>query len=160
MQHTDAIRWEGRPANQLADHIEQRYHAALRHELPHLIDAARQVERDHAARADVPVGLADVLATFWDEMQAHMYKEENILFPALRHGARGPAIAMAVQMMERDHEAHVDALAEIRAMTHDLVAPRGACAIWRALYDAIRALELDLAEHIRLENDILFRRAD
>jgi len=157
--HGDLSVWEARSQTELADHIEERYHAGLRRDLPSLIAAAVRVEKVHAGKPDVPVGLGDLLSSFWDEMQAHMGKEENVLFPMLRRGARGQAVYMPVRMMEQEHDAHGETLARIRQLTGDLRAPAHACATWTALYRGLEALEVDLMHHIHLENNILFLRA-
>jgi regulator of cell morphogenesis and NO signaling len=148
-----------RSQSELADHIESRYHATLRRDLPTLIEAARKVERVHAQKPNVPAGLADVLAAFFDDMQQHMAKEEKILFPMIRRGAAGHMVAMPITVMEREHDTHGVYLAEIRKLTDDLRAPAHACATWRALYDGLGTLEADLVQHIHLENNVLFARA-
>lgn len=151
--------WEERSQAELADFIERHYHAALRRDLPPLIEAARKVERVHAQKPGVPAGLAEVLTGFFEEMQAHMAKEEKILFPMLRRGARGEAVYMPVRVMESEHDAHRDQLATIRELTDDLRLPPHACATWTALYHGLETMEAELMQHIHLENNILFSRA-
>jgi regulator of cell morphogenesis and NO signaling len=124
-----------------------------------LIEAARKVERVHANKPGVPAGLADVLATFFADMESHMGKEETILFPLIRRGARGEAVYMPVRVMESEHDAHARQLARIRELTDDLRLPAEACATWTALYHGLKTLEAELMEHIHLENNILFSRA-
>lgn len=155
----DAVDWSTRSPSELADHIERRYHDALRRDVPALIEAATRVERVHAGKPDVPAGLADVVTEFWEEMEDHMAKEERVLFPMLRQGARGRAVYMPVRMMEQEHDAHGRRLAEIRRLTSDFRPPAHACATWIALYSGLDRLETELMEHIHLENNILFRRA-
>lgn len=152
-------RWETRSQAELADHLEAHYHAALRRDLPPLIEAARKVERVHAAKPAVPAGLADVLAELFTEMESHMAKEERILFPMIRRGARGEGVAMPVHMMEREHDEHGVRLAKIRALTDDLRLPVNACATWTALYRGLETIEAELMQHIHLENNVLFARA-
>ncbi|MBL8623718.1 MAG: iron-sulfur cluster repair di-iron protein [Myxococcales bacterium] len=155
----DLPRWAQRSQAELVDHIEGHYHAGLRRDLPPLIEAARKVERVHAAKPAVPAGLADVLTEFFGEMQSHMAKEEQILFPMLRRGARGPAVAMPIEVMEHEHDAHGVQLARIRELTGDLRIPPHACATWTALYRGLAAIEAELMAHIHLENHVLFARA-
>lgn len=155
----DLPSWAQRSQAELADHIEGHYHAGLRRDLPPLIEAARKVERVHASKPAVPAGLADVLAEFFGEMQSHMAKEEQILFPMLRRGVRGPGVAMPIQVMEHEHDAHGVQLARIRELTGDLRIPPHACATWTALYRGLAAIEAELMAHIHLENHVLFARA-
>ena len=151
--------WATRPLGELADYIVQRYHESLRRDVPPLLEAARKVERVHAGKPGVPVGLADALTRTWAELVAHMQKEEQVLFPMLRRGARGEAVYMPVRAMEHEHDAHGEALAHLRQLTGDHVAPPHACATWRALYDGLVHFEAELMEHVALENNVLFLRA-
>lgn len=155
----DAPSWENRSQAELVDHIESHYHAALRRDLPPLIEAARKVERVHASKPGVPSGLAKVLEDFSADMQQHMAKEERVLFPMLRRGARGEQVYMPVRVMETEHVSHRVTLEAIRALTDDLRLPPHACATWTALYDGLATVETDLMQHIHLENNILFSRA-
>lgn len=155
----DLPSWENRSQRELADHIEARYHTGLRRDLPPLVEAARRVERVHAGKPGVPAGLADLLESFWDELEVHMIKEERVLFPMLRKGARGPAVYMPVRAMEGEHDLHRENLVRIRELTGDLVPPPHACATWRALYSGLAEIEVELVHHIHLENNILFLRA-
>jgi regulator of cell morphogenesis and NO signaling len=156
---SESARWDRRPQSELADHIESRYHATLRRDVPPLVDAARKVERVHAQKPAVPAGLADLLAAFLADMQQHMEKEEKVLFPMIRRAAPSEALAMPIGVMKREHDTHGEYLARIRALTGDLRAPAHACATWRALYDGLATIEADLMEHVHLENNILFARA-
>ncbi|HEY6039115.1 MAG TPA: hemerythrin domain-containing protein [Kofleriaceae bacterium] len=133
--------------------------ASLRRDLPPLIAAARKVERVHADKPAVPAGLGDVLDEFFAEMEQHMRKEEMILFPMLRRGARGEGVYMPVRMMESEHDTHREHLEKIRALTDDLQLPPHACATWTALYHGLEHVEAELMQHIHLENNILFSRA-
>lgn len=155
---SETQRWESQPDSELVQHIEMHYHAALRRDVPPLIEAARKVERVHADKPAVPFGLADTLTAFWAEMQSHMRKEEQVLFPMLARGQA--AFAMApIGVMEAEHDAHAVHLARIRELTGQLDTPPHACATWRALYAGLRTLEAELMQHIHLENNVLFARA-
>lgn len=155
----DETSWDGRSQAELADHIEARYHARLREDFPLLIKASRKVEKVHAGKPDVPVGLGDLLESLWDELQDHMAREEKVLFPMIRQGARGEQVYMPVRVLEQEHNLHGEGLARIRQLTGDLTVPAHACATWMALYRGLENLEQDLMQHVHLENNILFSRA-
>jgi regulator of cell morphogenesis and NO signaling len=155
----DGPNWETRSADELIEHIVWHHHEGMRRDFPPLVEAARKVERVHAAKPAVPDGLANELDAFWSEMQSHMAKEEQVLFPAIRRGARGPQVYMPVRMMQIEHDAHAKHFERVRQLTGDLETPVHACATWRALYEGLRANEADSMRHIHLENNILFLRA-
>ncbi|SHJ90397.1 regulator of cell morphogenesis and NO signaling [Roseomonas rosea] len=137
--------------------IETRYHATHRRELPELIRLARRVEAVHGEKLEAPRGLADLLEDMGAELESHMQKEEQILFPLMRDGGH-PMIGHPIAMMRHEHDDHGEHLRMLEALTNHGEAPPGACNTWRALYAGTRKLADDLMEHIHLENNILFPR--
>ncbi len=134
--------------------IEQNYHAPHREKLPDLAALALRVERVHAADPAVPAGLSSLLEELMSELEIHMQKEERILFPAIRQGVLNVAGPIAV--MRADHQDHVTRVARIWALINDLTLPEDACRSWTSLYAGLGEFLDDLAEHVRLEDDILF----
>ena len=49
---------------------------------------------------------------------------------------------------------------QIRKVTGDYSLPEDACPTFRALYEELERMEEDLHQHIHLENNILFPRAN
>jgi len=147
-----------RPLPELIERIEQRFHAGHRAELPRLLAMARKVESVHADKPACPRGLAAHLERMAEELEEHMQKEEQVLFPLIRSG-RGSLAGMPIRVMESEHEEHGRNLARLSALAHGYVAPSEACNTWRALYLGLAELESELMEHIHLENNVLFPRA-
>lgn len=145
--------WRSAKPAELVHHILQRFHAKHREQLPELIRLARRVETVHADHTECPTGLADHLGHMQQELESHMMKEEQILFPMLCNGfyPGGP-----IQVMQHEHLQHGDALGDMLKLAHDLQLPDGACNTWTALYLGLNELKEDLMEHILLENEILF----
>ncbi|SFM68761.1 iron-sulfur cluster repair protein YtfE [Marinobacter zhejiangensis] len=143
----------------LVEHILTRYHDVHREQLPELIRLAQRVERVHGGHPSCPAGLSAHLEEMAAELEAHMQKEEKILFPMITRGMAGMAVA-PVQVMRHEHDDHGAALDKLLALTHDLTLPEGACNTWQALYRGLQTLRNDLMEHIHLENNVLFQRVD
>ena len=141
----------------LIELIETRYHAAHRRELPELVRLARRVEAVHKDKPDVPRGLAALLEQMSVELEAHMQKEEQVLFPLMRRGGH-PMIVQPIAMMVAEHDDHGAHLRSLEEITDDFTPPAGACTTWRALYVGARKLAEDLVEHIHTENNVLFPR--
>ena len=95
-------------ATALTHHIETRYHARHREQLPMLTAMAERVEEVHFGDDGVPEGLAVLLQQMIGEMEVHMKKEELILFPAIRRGGM-PGIEQPIAVMRADHAGHADA---------------------------------------------------
>lgn len=142
-------------AAELTRHIETRYHARHREQLPYLAELSAKVEMVHAADPQAPTGLAEVLTRMIGDMEVHMKKEELILFPAIRAGG-GPGIEHPIAVMRADHDDHAAEVAEIRRITGGPTLPDNACGSWTRLYEGLQEFMDDLQEHIRLENDVLF----
>jgi regulator of cell morphogenesis and NO signaling len=142
----------------LIDHILERFHEPHRAELVRLLAMARKVERVHGDKESCPVGLAAHLTRMQDELESHMRKEEQVLFPLIRSG-HGSIARMPVQVMEAEHRDHARNLATLRNLTSDYTAPDEACATWRALFLGLAELEKELMLHIHLENNVLFPNA-
>ena len=155
----DADRWNEAPLPELIDHIVTTYHRALDEELPRLEFMARKVLRVHGDKApDVLPDLVETLLALKAELEAHMVKEEQILFPMILEG-RGRSAAAPISVMEDEHESAGTALRRLRELTSDYQVPEGACNTWQALWHGLAALETDMHQHIHLENNILFPRA-
>ena len=151
-------RWDEREPGDLIEHILTHFHQPHRAELERLLFLARKVERVHADKPACPNGLADHVARMQAELEQHMQKEEQVLFPLIRSG-RGRAARMPVQVMEAEHRDHARNLARLDALTGDYVVPSEACTSWGALYLGLHELKSDLMIHIHLENNVLFPKA-
>lgn len=141
----------------LVDHILARYHEAHRRELPELVRLARRVETVHRDHPDVPQGLADRLSRAQVELQDHMAKEEQVLFPAMKANYPG-SLDMPIFVMRREHDDHAQTIRAFESLTREFTPPDDACRSWQALYTGLEKLVRDLTEHIHLENNVLFRR--
>ena len=137
--------------------IVERYHAIHRRELPELRKLAARVEAVHAGHPAVPAGLGDLLAKLQGELESHMQKEEQVLFPLMLAGGH-PMIGHPIAMMRHEHDSAGEDLSEVSARTHDMTPPEGACNSWRALYAGLAKFAEDLTEHVHIENNILFPR--
>lgn len=143
----------------LIAHILTRYHEVHRQQLPELIRLASRVELVHAEHVECPTGLSHHLMTMQKELEEHMQKEEQILFPMISRGMQGAAL-QPVSIMRSDHDDHGEALEKMIHLAHDLNLPPGACNTWQALYLGLDSFTKDLMDHIHLENNILFDRID
>lgn len=150
--------WASKSRAELVDYIYERFHLQHRQQLPELLKMARRVEAVHGERPECPVGLADHLASMSQDLEGHMQKEEQILFPLLKRNliqqAAGP-----IHVMQMEHDEHGNALLRLSELTNDLTPPVGACNTWRALYTGLESMRDDLMEHIHLENNVLFKVA-
>ena len=144
---------------ELVEHILNRYHDTHRDQLPELIRLAQRVERVHSGHPECPTGLSAHLEAMQVELESHMAKEEQILFPMIVRGisgmARGP-----ISIMRSEHDDHAAALRRLDTLTNELKLPESACNTWQRLYEEIGKFRQDLLDHIATENTVLFARID
>lgn len=140
-------------------HILSRYHDTHRAELAWLIPLAQWVETVHGDHDSAPLGLTDALIALNSELDSHMQKEEQVLFPMMQQGGH-PMIGHPIAVMRHEHDDATTLLQRIEQTTHNLALPDGACGSWTALYTGLRKFCDDLVTHIHLENTVLFPRFD
>jgi regulator of cell morphogenesis and NO signaling len=145
------------PTLALIDHILSRYHETHRAELEWLIPLAQKVERVHGDHEDAPLGLTEALIALNNDLDSHMQKEEQVLFPLMLHGVN-PMIMHPITQMRHEHDDTARLLAGVEHAAHGLRLPEGACGSWTALYTGLRKFSEDLVTHMHLENNVLFAR--
>ena len=151
--------WRHAPMSELIEHILLRFHEVHREQLPELIRLARQVDETHGQRADHPTGLVKHLVGMYQDLLSHLQKEEQVLFPLLRHDESRKA-QLPMLVMRHEHDAHGQGLQKLAQLTADFSVPEDACNTWRALYAGLVRLKEDLMQHIHLENNVLFPQAE
>ena len=164
-------RWKAESLKDLIRYIVEVHHAYLRSELPSLGRMIANLEDFHGACHPEVLPLRRALARLTKELQAHMKKEEAVLFPAILRMEQAVnanealptspfgSVRNPIWMMEQEHDAMASILGEIRTLTGDYTLRDQQCEMFRVLSQALQSLETDLHEHIHLENNILFPRA-
>lgn len=132
------------------DRIVSRHHDYLRRHLPLL---ARLL-----AEAPLSSGLREarrLLDEFTTDLEEHLFREEQILFPALRElerSGRPLPLGQAVGQMRFEHAQARQRMRALREAVDSLPSnPR--------LQEAIEGLERDLHRHLAIEERVLFPRA-
>ncbi|HOB73027.1 MAG TPA: iron-sulfur cluster repair di-iron protein [Phycisphaerae bacterium] len=159
--------WAEAALDELCDHIEATHHAFLREELPRLSALIAKVASVHGEREPDLQTLAGVFRDFCMELESHMAKEEQVLFPIIRqleYASSLPrfhcgSVNNPIRVMEFEHDSAGTALARMRGLTRDYTPTPEACNSYRAMLDGLAVLEKDMHQHIHKENNILFPRA-
>ena len=158
-------------ADDLTHYIVGRHHGYCREVLPTIAAHSRKLAQVHGPAHAELVEVADIVERVCEEMDAHMIKEESILFPyidllaASRRAGVTPFaapfgdVANPIRMMEAEHESAGAAMARIRELTSGYTPPANGCATWRVTLQELEAFEQDLHTHVHLENNILFPKA-
>ena len=117
--------------------------------------------------SDQPPCLAPLRSAFhrlYAEMEGHMNREEQVLFPAILEAQTEVpksfgSIRNPIGMVEQEHDWETERLEKMREIARDYQLPEDADAKLRLLFRELEALEAAMHAHTRLESSILFARA-
>lgn len=150
--------WNSMSLEEMIDEILESFHKKHRSDLEALIPLAKKVETVHSDREESPQGLAQFLENLLFELESHMQKEEQILFPMIKSG-RGAMAHGPINVMMHEHVGHGENLTRLREFAKNYELPEGACGSWTTLYQGVETLEREIMEHIATENNLLFPKA-
>lgn len=163
--------WSHQSLADLIAHINSTHHVFVREECPRIERLASRVVSVHGKNHPELLQVQEVFGALASELSLHLMKEEQILFPYVKLmeqavDANEPAppakfgnVVNPVRMMMQEHDGAGETLKRLRAITNDYEIPSDACISYVTLYDALKAFEADLHQHIHLENNILFPRS-
>lgn len=166
---TDFKTW---PLDLLADYIEKKHHRYVEEKIPVLQQYLNKLCKVHGERHPELFGIAEQFGHVADELTTHMKKEELIVFPAIRKmlkvkqsGAQMSklhfgSIQNPIKVMMGEHEIEGDRFREIDALSNGYAPPEDACSTYRVTFSLLQEFEADLHQHIHLENNILFPKAE
>jgi regulator of cell morphogenesis and NO signaling len=152
----------------LVRHILREHHDVERREIPRLKRLAAQVARKHGAAHPEASSLAELVGNLADELEAHLAREERVLFPyllELERAARGEAplprprfgsLRHPLRIMSAEHAVEDELLDELQEATQGYATPPTGDDAWRELVDGLRALDADLTRHMHLEDGVLY----
>ncbi len=157
--------WREASSAELIDYIVNTHHAYLQKELPLLSEFVTKILRVHGpTHGEVLSRLYKLFHSLKMELDQHLIKEEEVLFPLIRQYEQNPSeelrakAAAELNDLESEHQSAGDILKEMRAITDGYTLPEGACRTYTLTFHKLAELESDLFEHIHLENNILFPR--
>lgn len=134
----------------LIEHIQTRYHDTHRRSLAQLLPLASQ-----AVALGLHVGVVEQLASIGNALEQHMFKEELRLFPMMEQGGN-TLIGRLIEDLHREHCKHLPAVLELQNHLRATDATGAAQPILAQLVRGVDDFARELAEHIRLEDEVLF----
>ena len=156
--------WSSMGGVELVDHLVDIHHQYLWDELPRLQALVDKVLGVHGDRHPELADIAACFGTIRADIEPHLTKEEQILFPAIGDlftAAETPTFGFdsmgdPISMMLREHDDLGELLRRLRALTTDYTPPADGCASYSALFSGLEQLEADTHLHVHKENNLLF----
>jgi regulator of cell morphogenesis and NO signaling len=169
--NNSTVDFEKMSLTQLADYIVQTHHAYVKNEMPQIYAYLHKVSSKHDERHPELNKIFQAFTAVKEEMEGHMKKEELILFPRIKELQKIADdenanlqlnityLQSPITVMEQEHDHAGSLLNDIRNLSNDYTPPQDACTTYRLSFAALKAFELDLHQHVHLENNILFPKA-
>jgi len=149
-------------------HLLNTHHAYMRTELVYFETQIAKMCANHGQQRPELFTIQQLLQDLRDDITPHLEKEEMILFPyaiALEQAAAGgapppgscfPSVQYPIRVMLMEHDTVTGIMARLRDVTANYSVPPGFCQNGADFFRRLEAMEADLKEHIRLENEVLF----
>jgi regulator of cell morphogenesis and NO signaling len=160
------------PLDLLADYIEKIHHRYVEERIPILKQYLSKLCKVHGERHPELFKISEHFNASAGELSMHMKKEELLLFPWIRKMVKAQqqkqllekpnfgTIKNPIAMMMQEHENEGDRFRLIAEVSNDYNPPLDACNTYRVAFSLLKEFEEDLHQHIHLENNILFPKAE
>lgn len=149
----------------LCDYIVNTHHKYVLKALPELVFYTRKIADVHGEHHPELVATAQSFAQISNELEFHLEKEEQVLFPAIKDilRAKSPAakatVISEITRMKEEHEFAGGEMDRINTMTQSYRLPEDACPTYQLTFKLLKQFEDDLHVHVHLENNILYPKA-
>lgn len=166
-----AVDFQKLSLNGLITDIVETHHVFTKSEMDRITALLEKVIGAHGANHPELLKVSDLFQRLSDDLQPHMFKEEQILFPYISAMEKAKeqhqplplapfgTVKNPIWMMMNEHDTAGDILRDLRAVTSDYQVPPDGCISFQTLYQALEGFERDLHQHIHLENNVLFPKA-
>ncbi len=150
--------------------IIETYHIPLKEILPEISTMLTRMIEVHGKEHPELELLKKCFIAFRTDMEKHLRKEEDILFPmilqlenAYTKNAERPkfhcgSIENPIHQMEYEHEQFDDLFKQMKHITHNFILPDDACKLFIKCYGTFLKMIEDTEIHATYENTILFAR--
>ncbi len=155
----------------LIDYIINIHHSYVKKYLPLISVHSAKVREAHGINHPEVIEIAEIFNDVKNELEAHLLKEEKMLFPYIKNLAEinrkssgyetAPfgTVQNPINVMEAEHISAGNALYKIRELSGNYSPPADACATYSTYFEELKGFEDDLHAHIHLENNILHPKA-
>lgn len=151
-------------SGELIGYIVAAHHAYLQKALSEIGELTAKIMRAHGPNHPELFRVHKLFSSLRAELEQHLIKEEELLFPLINKYESGPSGKLAGEInrvmkeTEEEHEGAGDILKELRKITAEYTVQEDGCKTFEMAYSRFLELEGDLFRHIHLENNILFKR--
>ena len=161
------IDFEQWPIDLLIDYALKIHHRTIREVGPELLYRIGKLSAEH----DDLSTIYELFSESLTDLDEHLMKEENILFPLvddIRRAAIGNkqlggfhcgTVQNPISVMMADHVGETDRHNRIAELTNNYTAPAGSNEEYQAVLNGLKEFKEALLEHIYIEDELIFPQA-
>ncbi|WP_300728567.1 iron-sulfur cluster repair di-iron protein [uncultured Bacteroides sp.] len=159
------------PLDLLIDYVLKIHHRGIRRDGPQILKLMDKVVSVHGEAHQELYEVCDLFTESLQELEMHLQKEENVLFPYLfelydaslvgrpMEQMHCGTVSNPIRVMRMEHESEGNRYHHIVHITRNYAVPADGCASYRLLMHELKRFMEALFEHIHLENNIIFPKA-
>lgn len=167
----DAADFKQWPIDALASYIQSRHHLYIERITPTIKQLLNLIANVHSADHPEVLEIRDIFHATSGELAAHMKKEELLLFPYIKQLSQAKetrkvfrskvfdSVTNPIHQMKDEHLDEGEQLQRMASLSNNYTPPPDACLSFITTYKMLKEYELDMHQHIHLENNILFPAA-
>ena len=154
--------WAKESPSKLIEYVVNNHHAYLNVELPKISKLLLKILSVHGKNHEELFKVHRLFNNLRTELEEHLVKEEEFLFPLIIQYEKGKdkkvrsSALKLISELEQEHSGAGDIIKELREITDHYTTPKDGCGTFELAYKNLLELEVDLFQHIHLENNILF----
>lgn len=153
--------------SELIDYIIDNHHRYVKEMLPTIYAHTQKIAAKHGGRHPELITIAALFSQLKDDFEQHLIKEEEILFPRIKYlevlksGKKEQHFILGapIQAMMKEHELAGKITEEIKSLSNNYSTPDDACTTYKLTFSELHEFELNLHQHVHLENNILFPKS-
>lgn len=152
-------------ADFLSDYIVNQYHNKAYRVLPEITPLIAKIVDVHGDNHPELLEIQELFAFINTELPIHQKREEAHLFPAIKERIGTSSekskeiIGSELKDLMEEHDEVGGAMDKINKISNGYKIPADGCNTYRLTYQLLEEFEDDLHEHVHLENNILFPKA-
>lgn len=152
----------------LCEYIVNTHHAYVRSAIRLILESLNEVIADYSVSQPAIIEIAKLFRQLATEMQLHMIKEENVLFPYIKqlnltfsmqqippHPSFGQ-LKNSIEALNSEHNHLHTILTSIRQLSDNYSIPQKVGMNYRVLFVKLNEFDMDFRMHAHIENNILF----
>ncbi|NLX60998.1 MAG: hypothetical protein GXZ06_00520 [Tissierellia bacterium] len=156
--------WLNQPYGDIVDYIIKNYHKKLSDQLKDLSKLTTTIMRVHGLEHEELFEVHRLFHTIQINMVQHVIRQETRIFPLIKRYSIRPIDELLdkaikeINIYKEKEDNTEELLSKLKTITNNYTAPQDGCMTYDRTYELLKELHENIMEHLKLEDEILFKR--